>query len=74
MPDARQHSAGDQPVADLGIEILRLRAQAVQMQRRALDHRDGESRRPGAMRLRDRHRLANAERRGHGIHGGESFR
>ena len=40
----RHHGAGDQPVAHRGIEVARARAQAIEMQRRALgggDHKGG---------------------------------
>ena len=39
-PGSRQHRAGDQPVAHVGIEIAGPLAQTIGMQRRALDHGD----------------------------------
>ena len=46
----RDKGAGDQPVADVGIEVLRPLAQAIEVQRRALGRGDDISGRPGNRR------------------------
>ena len=68
-PGARQHRAGDQPIAHVRIEIARPLAQPVDVQRRALDHRDEIGRRARAPRLPGSSIVARrAQRAGDAIH------
>ena len=70
-PGARKHRAGDQPVSNVGIEIARARAQPLEMQRRAFNHRDQIGGRTRLVGPRELDHPVRFQRPRNGIDGGE---